>query len=190
MIGLRIYLLAGLIAHKAVWEVLKRKQKPASETGRKKGSVRLAAIKAAKITILLGIVAQTMAPDVLPLTTEPFIIQVVGTVVYSLGVLLAVAGRVQLGDNWSDIETAQVLENQALVSSGLYRYLQHPIYVGDLLLLIGLELALNSWLVVGVGLMVPVVLWKALREQRVLLQTLPGYDAYAARTKRFIPFVV
>jgi protein-S-isoprenylcysteine O-methyltransferase Ste14 len=71
----------------------------------------------------------------------------------------------------------------------LYRYIRHPIYVGDLLLLAGLELSLNSWLVAGVIVMAPFVLWKAIREEQVLARALPDYDSYRMKTKRFIPFI-
>lgn len=188
MIWLRVYLMSGLIAHKVVWEAQKRKQQPQS---RHPGvSLRLALVKWTKIAILLAILVQTLAPEVLPITDEPFVLRVVGAVIYTLGLVLAIVGRIHLGNNWADIETAQVLKNQVLVSDGLYRYLQHPIYTGDLLLLGGLELALNSWLVVAVGALAPVVVWKALREEDMLAMTLPGYDAYRARTKRFVPFIV
>jgi len=68
--------------------------------------------------------------------------------------------------------------------------IRHPIYVGDLLLLIGLELALNSWLVLPAIILVPIVLAKAVQEERLLTQTLPGYEEYCRRTKRFVPFLL
>jgi len=189
MIWLRIYLLAGLVAHKALWEALKRRPaNGAAKRGRQPIGVKL--VKAVKIAILLGVVAQTMAPYVFPITPSPFTLRVIGVLIYTAGLAIALLGRIQLGSNWSDIETAQALRNQAVVSRGLYRYIRHPIYVGDLLLLAGLELSLNSWLVLAVGFLAPVVLWKAAREEKMLAASLPGYDAYCAQTKRFIPFVV
>lgn len=189
MIWLRIYLLTGLIAHKALWEALKRRSSGgAAKQERQSLSLRL--IKGAKIAILLGVVAQTMAPDILPISSSPFWLRVTGVSIYTAGLVVALLGRLQLGESWSDIETAQVLRDQAVVSRGLYRYIRHPIYVGDLMLLAGLELSLNSWLALAVGLLAPVVLWKAVREEKMLMESLPGYDAYCAQTKRFIPFVV
>ncbi len=191
MIFLRLYLLAGLIAHKAVWEILKRRKAPAGERPAPKPqplSVKL--VKAVKVAILLGIVAQTMLPEILPISAEPFGLRVVGVVLYTAGLLIAVIARFQLDNNWSDIETAQVLSHQQVVSNGIYGYVRHPIYVGDILLLLGLELSLNSWLVVGVALMTPVILLQATREEKKLVETLPGYDVYCQQTKRFIPFVV
>ena len=190
MIFLRLYLLAGLVAHKAVWEMLKRRKAPMGEKHVPKPqplSVKL--VKAVKIAILLGIIVQTMLPEIFPISTEPFGLRVVGIVLYTAGLLIAVVARFQLDNIWSDIETAQVLSHQQVVSNGIYGYVRHPIYVGDILLLFGLELSLNSWLVVGVALMTPVILLQATREEKKLVETLPGYDVYCQQTKRFIPFV-
>jgi protein-S-isoprenylcysteine O-methyltransferase Ste14 len=190
----RIYLLAGLIIHKALWESLKRRSgqeregDEAAQTGGQPIGLRL--VKGIKVAILVGLVAQTMLPVILPITSSPQILRATGVTIYTLGLVTALLGRIQLGSNWSDIETAQVLGRQMVVSHGLYRYIRHPIYVGDLLLLLGFELSLNSWLVLAVGLLSPLVLWKAVREEKMLGASLPGYRSYCARTKRFIPFVV
>jgi protein-S-isoprenylcysteine O-methyltransferase Ste14 len=193
MLLLRIYLLAGLLAHKAVWEILKRRQ--ANPAGNKtkstaSRSLPVQAVKAIKIAILIGIAVQTFLPDVLPISREPLVLRIAGTLIYTAGLLIAIRGRTQLGGNWSDIEASRILSQHAIVSEGPYRFIRHPIYVGDLLLIFGLELALNSWLVVGVLFLAPVVLGMAIREEKKLMLTLPGYQGYCSRTKRFIPFVV
>jgi protein-S-isoprenylcysteine O-methyltransferase Ste14 len=188
MLFLRIYLLAGLVAHKAVWEILKRR--PQSLQPRAPRSLFVQLVKVVKVAILLGIALQTFLPDILPLSSEPFMLRLAGALIYTAGLLIAIRGRTELGINWSDIETAKVLSDQSVVSSGLYRLIRHPIYVGDLIMLFGLELALNSWLVFGVLLLMPVVLRQAIREEEKLIRSLPGYEAYCASTKRFIPFIV
>ena len=147
-------------------------------------------VKLVKVAILLGIVAQTMLPEIFPISPEPFLLRVIGVALYTAGLLIAVTARFQLDNNWSDIETAKVLSHQAVVSNGIYGYIRHPIYVGDLLLLLGLELSLNSWLVLGVALLTPVVLFQATLEEKKLISDLPGYELYCRNTKRFIPFVI
>ena len=191
MILLRLYLLAGLLAHKAVWEVLKRRKAPSAEKPAPQDqTLMVKLVKMVKVAILLGIVAQTMLPEILPISPEPFLLRVVGVALYTTGLLIAVVARFQLDSNWSDIETAKVLSHQAVVSNGIYGYIRHPIYVGDLLLLLGLELSLNSWLVLGVALLTPVVLFQATLEEKKLIRVLPGYELYCRNTKRFIPFVI
>ncbi len=190
MIWLRFYILAGLIIHKLLWEVLKRKQVGPIAPPRQSRSVLGFAVRAVKISILLGILVQTMLPDLLPIAREASAVRIAGVIIFTTGLLVAIVSRIHLGANWSDIEKAKVLSEQAVVARGLYRLIRHPIYVGDLLLLIGLELSLNSWLVILVVLMAPIVLWQAVSEERMLVISLPGYGAYCMRTKRFIPFIV
>ncbi len=185
---LRVYLLAGLLLHKVVWEYMKR-QSPAAVTPGKPQTLSVKLIKALKIAILLGIIAQTLLPDILPIASDPKSLRIAGTILYTAGLAIALAARFQLGQNWLDIENATVKSRQQVVDRGIYGYIRHPIYTADLILLFGLELALNSWLVYGIVLLAPAVLLQAIREERMLAVSLPGYESYCQRTKRFIPFV-
>ena len=185
---IRIALLLGLVLHKAVWEILKRKQAgaPAAKAPR---TLKVRILSSVKVLILLAIVAQTLLPEFLPLSNDPGALRAAGIVIYGIGLLAAVTARIQLGRNWSDIEKSYLQRDHAVVAHGLYRYVRHPIYAGDLILLLGLELTLNSWCVLGVLALAIYVRQQAIREERKLLQTLPGYDQYFRRTSRFLPFV-
>lgn len=189
MTFLRIYLLSGLVFHKVVWELLKRRS-PSTNQSKGSPSLRIRLIKVVKVTILIGIIVQTLLPEILPVTNDPTTLRAAGALIFTCGLLIAVMSRLQLGKNWADIETGRIVERQTVVSKGIYAYVRHPIYIGDLLLLLGLELSLNSWLWVGVGFLIPVVLWKAIREEKMLVNQLPGYEIYCSQTKRFIPFIV
>ena len=189
MIFLRLYLLVGLVVHKLVWEVRKRRSPAASPpTSNATAFANLA--KAGKGTIVIVLVAQALGLDIAPIMSEPQSLRALGVSIYTLGLAVAILGRWQLGDNWAHIEAARILPRQAVVSAGVYRYVRHPIYAGDLLSFVGFELALNSWLVLGVAFLLPVVVERALREERMLAAALPDYVAYCARTKRFVPYVV
>ena len=190
MIFFKLFLLSGLIAHKALWMMMKRGS-PAHRAEPRRASPRLLAVKAVKVAILLGVAAQIFAGDILPIMPgDAASLRIVGGVVYAAGLCIAMLGRLQLGNNWTDIEVGKVLQKHRVVSRGVYRFIRHPIYVGDLLLLLGLELALNSSLVVMVVILAGPVLAKAVQEERLLEQSLAGYAEYAKNTKRFIPFVV
>lgn len=183
---MRIYLVSGLALHKAVWEVMKRLDgAPAAKKNRTGKSQLLSLIK---IAILAGIILQALGLDVLPISSEPNL-RTAGLIIYAIGLVAAIAARLQLGKNWSDIEKSYVKQDHELVARGLYRYVRHPIYAGDLLLLLGLELAVNSWGVLGVLAVAAYARRQAIREERKLLETLPGYSQYLRRTSRFIPFV-
>jgi protein-S-isoprenylcysteine O-methyltransferase Ste14 len=184
---IRIYLLAGLVFHKAVWEIMKAKQGAPPAKAAPPLKVRL--LSWIKIAILVGIVAQTLIPEVLPIAADADQIRAIGVAIYTLGLVTAITGRIQLGWNWSDIEKAHVKRDHALVSHGLYRHIRHPIYTGDLFLLLGLELALDSWLVLGAIALAVYIRRRAIREEGQLVQALPGYDQYCRRTVRFLPFL-
>lgn len=183
---LRLYLVGGLVLHKAVWEVMKRRDR--APAARKVSTPKSRFLSFVKVIILAAIVVQALGFDFLPISNRAAV-RTAGVIVYTIGLLAAIAARLQLGQNWSDIEKSYVKKDHELVAHGLYRYVRHPIYASDLLLLLGLELALNSWAVLGVIAVAIYVRRQAIREERKLVHTLPGYPEYCRRTARFIPFV-
>lgn len=184
---LRIGLVAGLVLHKVVWELMKPPGMGV-QPGQRSLPVRL--LKLTKIGILGFLIVQTLFLDVLPISDQPETLRLVGLAIFTLGLTVAVVGRIQLGENWENVEDYRVRPGQDLVATGLYRYIRHPIYAGDMLLLTGLELALNSWLVLGVIVAVLVFVRQALAEEAILAESLPGYAKYREKTKRFIPFII
>jgi protein-S-isoprenylcysteine O-methyltransferase Ste14 len=187
---LRVYLFAGLAAHKLLWEVLKRRQGPSSPQKATNNTPFLQIVKAGKIAITLGLFVQLFLPDILPITDNTLVPRVAGMMLFTFGLLIAILARLELGNNWSDIETGQVKQDHMLVNRGVYRYIRHPIYTGDLAMLLGFELCLNSWLVIAVVIIAVPTIYKAVREEKVLAETVTGYQAYREQTKRFIPFVI
>lgn len=187
---LRILLFTGLVLHKLLWEVLKRRSVLAKNMQESSEKISIRVIKFGKIFVLAFIMLQTLFLDILPISDQPTLLRFIGFSIFTVGLAIAIIGRLQLGDNWVDLEDSQVLPGQSLVSSGIYSYIRHPIYTGDLFLLLGLQLALNSWLALAILVLVPVVVIQAVREETVLSQALPGYSDYCRLTKRFIPFVL
>jgi protein-S-isoprenylcysteine O-methyltransferase Ste14 len=58
-------------------------------------------------------------------------------------------------------------------------------------MLVGVPLALGSWWgLVVLLLILPVLIWRLLDEERFLRQNLPGYTEYQAKVKyRLLPFI-
>jgi protein-S-isoprenylcysteine O-methyltransferase Ste14 len=114
------------------------------------------------------------------------------------GCLLAVVGgavvlrsRTELGPAWSLAPTAH--EASGLVTTGPYRLVRHPIYLGLSMLALGQALAFASWPAVVVLLagIVPTFVWRAAAEEKVLTTTFgERYALYQARTKMIIPHVL
>jgi protein-S-isoprenylcysteine O-methyltransferase Ste14 len=190
LVYLRIFLFAGLLFHKLVWELLKNRSRIQARSLLPIKFEIKSIVKAIKIAALFLLIVQTLFLNILPITQNPGRIRILGIFLYLLGLAVAVTGRVQLGNNWVDLEDYRVLPEQKLVRNGIYRYIRHPIYLGDVLLVLGLELALNSWLVIGVVGLLVVVIRQALVEERLLVNSLPGYVDYYRQTKMFIPFII
>ncbi len=79
---------------------------------------------------------------------------------------------------------------QAVISTGPYRYVRHPLYAGVIPFVVGTTFLLGSWYGLLGLILVGGIAFRAVREERVLLAELPGYDVYMARVKyRLIPYV-
>jgi protein-S-isoprenylcysteine O-methyltransferase Ste14 len=187
---LRLALFSGLILHKLIWEFLKKRSfsRVGFHSSSRKFHIKI--IKLGKTLFLLFLAFQTLFLELLPISSQPTLVKAFGSFVFFLGLAIAISGRLQLGDNWVDLEDRQILPGQSIVSRGIYKYVRHPIYTGDLLLLIGLQLALNSWLVLGILALVPIVVAQAVSEETLLCKELQEYNDYCRKTKRFIPFLL
>lgn len=87
--------------------------------------------------------------------------------------------------------TIEVYPGQRVVSTGPYALVRHPMYMGALLLFIGISLSLGSWWGLCVYLvLMPALIWRILAEEAFLTKNLPGYGEYKNKvTYRLIPFV-
>jgi protein-S-isoprenylcysteine O-methyltransferase Ste14 len=76
-----------------------------------------------------------------------------------------------------------------VITSGPYRFVRHPMYVGLTQLHQSMALILGStWTVGFAGLITILFLWRTALEDRTLRRELPGYEEYAAITRyRLMP---
>lgn len=75
-----------------------------------------------------------------------------------------------------------------LRTDGPYRWVRHPIYSGVLLASAGASAAAGTWRALGAfAALCGLLQVKARYEERLLRARFPGYEAYAARTPRFVP---
>ena len=74
-----------------------------------------------------------------------------------------------------------------LKTTGLYRYVRHPIYTGVLITIAGITLRSGTWFHVVIALATLVFFdRKAAWEEQRLAEHYPDYPSYAARTPKFI----
>ena len=80
---------------------------------------------------------------------------------------------------------------QTVVTSGPYRFVRHPMYVGALLMYLGMPLVLGSVGALTLGAaIVALMIWRTSREDLTLRQELHGYEEFTKRTRyRLLPGV-
>lgn len=120
----------------------------------------------------------------------PLWLQVVGAVAMVVSfILMSLVFR----ENSYLSATVRVQEERghAVITTGPYHYVRHPMYAGGLFLFLGTPLLLGSWYgFLLILLFLPAFLVRAVLEERTLLRELPGYDAYMTHVKyRLIPYV-
>ncbi|MGO9646779.1 MAG: methyltransferase family protein [Terriglobales bacterium] len=87
--------------------------------------------------------------------------------------------------------TIRVEPGQKVISSGPYRIVRHPMYLGAGVMFLFAPLALGSYFALPVfALFIPIIVFRLLNEEKVLRQELPGYPEYCLRTRfRLVPLV-
>jgi len=87
--------------------------------------------------------------------------------------------------------TIQVEVGQRVISTGPYRMVRHPLYLGSALMWLSTPLALGSYFALpAFALLIPFYIFRLLNEEEVLRQELRGYPEYCLRTRfRLVPFV-
>ncbi len=103
------------------------------------------------------------------------------------GTMMSFLGLVLVAGGWHQIHRAG-----ALVTTGLYRFVRHPQYTGLLLFTLGWILHWPSVVTLLLWpLLVAAYVWLAKKEEQQARDEFGAeWDAYAARTKRFVPGVL
>ena len=87
--------------------------------------------------------------------------------------------------------TIEVGAEQRVIATGPYALVRHPMYIGALIMLLGVPLALGSWW--GLLTIIPMVLVliaRLLDEEKFLSKNLAGYSEYQGKVKsRLIPLI-
>ncbi len=82
-------------------------------------------------------------------------------------------------------------ENAKLITTGIYAYIRHPMYLSVLLMMLGVFIGSPSIVEALFLLLLTIVLvLKAKREESIWLKETKEYVEYKKRTKLFIPFIL
>jgi protein-S-isoprenylcysteine O-methyltransferase Ste14 len=139
--------------------------------------------------VLFGLIALAPLADggIVPGGVRPVLV-LLGVVLLAIGLALAGKGLLDLRDALTPLPHPR--DDATLVETGVFGLVRHPIYGGIVLGALGWSCVSASPL--ALALSVVLLLFfrlKSAREEAWLRQRYPGYEAYARRTRRMIPFI-
>ncbi|OBI41715.1 hypothetical protein A5707_06910 [Mycobacterium kyorinense] len=118
----------------------------------------------------------------------PTAISLVGDVLVAVGLSVMMLVVIQ---NSHAAATVRVESSQTLVSTGLYGLVRHPMYTGNVIMLVGAPLALGSFW--GLIFVIPGVIVLSMRirdEEKLLREELAGYQEYTQKVRyRLVPLM-
>ena len=118
----------------------------------------------------------------------PLAVSLVGDGMIAIGFLIVF---LTFRENTFTAGTIEIAEGQHVIDTGPYAIVRHPMYAGALILIAGIPLALGSWwALLPAALLVPVIVWRLMREEAFLAANLAGYVDYRGRVRyRLAPLV-
>ena len=116
----------------------------------------------------------------------PAWLSVLGNVLVAAGLMIDL---LVFRENSYGASTIEKMEGQKVISTGPYALVRHPMYVGVLVMVIGVPLALGSlWGLAFLLLNVPILVLRILDEEAMLRQELDGYADYMRSVRyRLVP---
>jgi len=123
-------------------------------------------------------------------SSMPFALVYVGAVLFIL--CLVLIGWAMATNPYAESTVRiQTDRGHTVVTSGPYRLVRHPMYVGAMLMGLGNSLVWGSvWALLLTGVLILLFIWRTAREDQTLRQELPGYAEYATHTRyRLLPGV-
>jgi protein-S-isoprenylcysteine O-methyltransferase Ste14 len=120
-----------------------------------------------------------------PRTVEDLMVIATAEVLMTLGLLIMVIGLASLGRSFGIMPRAR-----GLVQSGLYKWVRHPIYLGEFLVFAGIMILAISPVTLAIyGMFVALQVYRLMMEERTLSEAYPSYVEYCSRTARLLPGV-
>jgi protein-S-isoprenylcysteine O-methyltransferase Ste14 len=154
--------------------------------------VRTRALHAIPLVLCAALLmARSWLPPVLMVRFAPTgpALPLVGTALVAMGLGFAGWARWHIGRNWSGWVTLK--DDHALVCTGPYRVVRHPIYTGLLLALAGTALGIGEWRgVLAFAFAALGFVLKLRIEEARMRETFPEYERYRRRVAALIPFVL
>jgi len=110
----------------------------------------------------------------------------IGLAIAALAMALFVTAKLDLGEHYSPCFDSYVPKD--IIQDGLYRYVRHPIYMSNIMLLAGMFISTGSlWIVFNLALLTVYYIRSARIEEVELQKRFPGYRDYISRTNMLFP---
>lgn len=186
-LSLRLLTILIFILVRVYWYVAKQKAiKIKKETNNKLMNFEKIGMILGAIFILLNLIGFTV------LTFNNAVFQLSGLILVILGCGEAVVGRHALGINWTESYEYQIKKNHQMITSGIYKYVRHPIYGGLMIAVTGAFIVAQTYLFILMFLLQFMIMAFLAKREESLLKDYFGnkYNLYIQTTKMFIPFIV
>ena len=118
----------------------------------------------------------------------PFSIALLGLAMVLVGYLMIL--YVFMTNSYAS-RVVEVEEEQKVITTGPYAFVRHPMYVGVIFFYGVTPIALGSyWALIPSLLIIPILVFRIIDEEKELLENLKGYREYTLKVKyRLIPYV-
>lgn len=140
-----------------------------------------------KVSTLAITLAAIQLDDRLLLKVHEFVpLRLFGLALSGLALLLFSTAMWTLDAHYTPAHQSHV--PTAIVQTGPYRYIRHPVYTSNLILLVGMFLVSGSlWIVVNLVILIAYYLPTIMIEEAAIKRHLPAYHGYALRTGMLFP---
>lgn len=134
---------------------------------------------------------QLLGLQILPITQNTLLFQMVGICIALLAFTIGVMARKELGTNWAHASDYQIKKKHELVTTGIYRYIRHPIYTSISLFIVGCELVALSYLFLPLLCVLLFTSYiQAKKEEKILLEHFGvEYKSYTKRSSMLLPYI-
>jgi len=121
-------------------------------------------------------------------SSMPFVFVYVGAILFALAMVL-IAWVMVVNPFAETSVRIQTDRGHTVITSGPYRIVRHPMYLGAILMYTATSLVWGSvWALALAAVMTGLMIWRTSREDRTLRQELAGYEEYSSRTRyRLLP---
>ncbi|MFA6468559.1 MAG: isoprenylcysteine carboxylmethyltransferase family protein [Bacteroidota bacterium] len=123
-----------------------------------------------------------------PVRYEPlFALQIVGAILSLLSIPMGVSVFTNIGKNITD--TVETRKHHQLVTSGIYRYIRHPLYTTGILFFVGLGMLSSNWLILllSMAVLISLSIRTVIEEEKLIQEFGDQYTQYARQTGKFFP---